>query len=215
MKPYSLYISAVVLGIVCSVYSQGFIYDQQSTDETQSPELALSIQTSQPLAQSFTPSLSSIGFVRICLADADPGNNLGASVVINLLSNSPPGAVVASTMPVAMPDNFGRGSNGYVNLYFSSPVSVTPGLPYYLNPAVQSGDSWDVLGGTFGYGGGTLYLNGAPDSHPQSLWFREGIVVPEPTSAALVLVGALLLYFGRQRSSHTTQFRPGGSAVSQ
>jgi hypothetical protein len=51
---------------ICLLWSRGgtFIYDQQSSTEANLGEAAVVIQSSQPVGQSFTPSLSSVGFIR-------------------------------------------------------------------------------------------------------------------------------------------------------
>jgi hypothetical protein len=73
-----------------------------------------------------------------------------------------------------------------MDFFFSTPVSLTPGNQYYFQPSVTTGDaSWTIRAyNAYGYTGGTAYANGValPGS---DLWFREGVVVPEPTTAAL------------------------------
>jgi hypothetical protein len=99
-----------------------------------------------------------------------------------------------------MPDSFGWGTRGYVNFFFPIPVAVTPGVTYYFNPVVQSGDNWDIVGYNYGYAGGTAYFKGVADPL-EDLWFREGIVVPEPSSALLISIGAGALVYVRRRHS--------------
>ncbi len=146
------------------------------------------IQSNQPLGQSFTPSLSSVGFIRLFLIDGVRNNGLGATVYVNLREDAITGPVLGLSGPVFMPDNFGIGSGGYTNFFFSSPVPVTPGATYYLQPVVQSGDTWEVVEYNYSYPGGTLFLNGAAVPF-DDLWFREGVFVPEPSWALLILVG--------------------------
>lgn len=203
MKKCLITIQTALLSVVIARAQGTFVYDQQSATESTVSEFAIAIQTNQPLGQSFTPSLSSVGFVRLNMYDQNPNNGLGATVYINLLANSVAGPIIASSAPVSMPNGFGWGSNAFVNFYFSTPVAVTPGTTYFLNPEVQSGDTWDVLGGTFGFQGGTFYFNGEADTHPQSLWFREGIVVPEPCSTLLLWLGAAALFCVRHRIART------------
>src|SRR5450759_4846854 len=76
-----------------------FIYDQQSADETVlAGEGGGILQSNQPFGQSFTPTFSSINFIRLWLADGLPGNGLGATVFINLRTNSISGPILASTI---------------------------------------------------------------------------------------------------------------------
>src|ERR1044071_3215772 len=86
-----------------AIYGQGtFVYDQQSSTEAFFPGDAV-IQVDQP-GQSFTPGLSAIDFIRLYLGDNNPGNALGATVRIDLRTNSISGPVIASTDPVFMAD---------------------------------------------------------------------------------------------------------------
>jgi hypothetical protein len=65
---------------------------------------------------------------------------------------------------------------------------------------VQSGDLWEVngLGDDF-YPRGTQYLQG--NSLPlDDFWFREGVIVPEPSAAAIFsLTGAAFLFLRRKK----------------
>jgi hypothetical protein len=54
--------------------------------------------------------------------------------------------------------------------------------------------------GNYNYPGGTAFYHGVSDP-TEDLWFREGIVVPEPSSIFLLLTGgafALLTSFRRK-----------------
>jgi hypothetical protein len=170
-----------------SARGQGtFIYDQQSsTNEGALPYGAGSVmqQIPQPWGQSFTPSLSSVNFIRLNLNDNDPSNSLGVTLRIDLRTNSIGGGILASTPAVSLTNGF----TGVVNFFFSSSVSLTPSVVYYFQPIVQSGDLWNIESGPFNYPGGTAFAGGfaVPSS---DLWFREGIV-PEPSAALLFLFG--------------------------
>ena len=189
--PSVLTITALVVSFA---WGQGtFVYDQQSADENNPEGSGTGIQSIQPMGQSFTPTLSSMDFIRLYLYDGNPGNLLGATVYLNLRTDSIAGPVLATSDSVTMPNGFG----GYENLYFSSSVAVTAGTIYYFQPVVESGDlqGWGTLSGHYGYSGGTAFANGTASTY-YDLWFREGVVVPEPSSAALILVGggALILF---------------------
>jgi PEP-CTERM motif len=143
---------------------------------------------SQPIGQSLTPVLSSVGFIRLQLFDVNPGNGQGATLYVNLRTSSITGPILVSSDPILLPDGFpGNNIPGFVNFFFSSSPSVVPGLTYYFQPVVQSGDAWAIGRFVPNYTGGTEYINGQPGNN--DLWFREGIVVPEPSSALLVLLG--------------------------
>jgi len=194
-----LHIISLLLLAVWTALGQGsFIYDQQSSTESQSAEVVAAIQANQPIGQSFTPTLSSVGFIRLQLLDLNPQNGLGAALSINLRTSSITGAILATTDPVLLPDAI-PGPATFVDFFFATPVSVVPGTTYYFQPLVQSGDI--ILIGRFiqgsDYLGGTEYLQGLPGS--DDLWFREGITVPEPSSTLLVLFGTGTLVLCRQR----------------
>jgi hypothetical protein len=172
-----------------------FVYDQQSsTNEIPNPILGVIIQQYTPLGQSFTPTFSSIGFVRLKLYDFNPGNGLGASLTLNLRSNSITGPVLAQAVTVTLPDGFAD----VVVFLFPAPVSLAPGTNYVFEPVVQSGDSWKIDLGPYNYPGGMTISQGVLLSG-SDLWFREGIIVPEPTSPALVSI-AVLIWAARSKS---------------
>jgi PEP-CTERM motif len=190
-------VSLMVAALVSS--GQGtIIYDQQSADENSGGGGFLKIQSYQPIGQSFTPANSSIGFVRLWLADLSL-NGLGAMANVNLRSDSITGSVIASSDSVFIPDGFGLSSRGFVDFFFPTPVTVVPGSTYYFQPVVQSGDSALGVGEYhYLYLGGTAFFNGTANS-TDDLWFREGIVVPEPSSLSLLIGGGVLFYVGRKK----------------
>ncbi len=179
-------------------HSQGaFIYDQQSsTNESYPPGQVQYIQPNQPFGRSFTPSLSAVGFVRLFVGDSIYQNGFDATISVNLVANSITGSVLAATSPMHLPGN----SFGYVTFYFANPVAVTPGVIYYFQPVVASVDPWltQLLPG-FTYNTGTAFFNGLA-SPSVDLWFREGIVVPEPASLSLLICSGILFYARRKRN---------------
>jgi hypothetical protein len=196
MKPKNLFL--IVMAATISAAGQGtFIYDQQSAIENAIGESGGIIQNSQPFGQSFTPGSNSISFIRLLLGDINPGNGLGATVYVNLRSNSINGPIIASTDPTFMPDGFGSAVRGYTNFFFASGIWLTPGVTYFFQPVAQSGDSWAVIGDSnYRYTGGTMYVHGSPPQFGNfDLWFREGIyVVPEPSALSLLISGGVLFY---------------------
>jgi hypothetical protein len=179
----------------CYIRGQGtFVYDQQSFSSTIPPNITYQIEANQPIGQSFTPTLSAVGFVQLELGDSVNLNGVGATVYVNLRADSITGPVLSSTEPVFMPDNF----FGATNFFFSSPISVTPQTTYYFQPVVQSGDSW-VVNTALGddYPRGTMYYQGAVLRN-FDFWFREGLIVPEPSSTGLLLIGSGVLFYVRR-----------------
>jgi hypothetical protein len=186
-----------------SALGQGtLIYDQQTATNLApgNGDGGLLITETQPMGQSFTPGLGSISFVQLKFADSHLGNGVGARVYLNLLANSITGSVIGATSPVSMPDRFFW---GVTNFYFASPVSLNPGTTYYLQPVALPGSDreWDVIVNSYNYSGGTGYAYGM--AQPYQFWFREGIIIPEPSPAFLVTagLGAISLAIQRRRRS--------------
>jgi hypothetical protein len=183
------------------------IYDQSSATNPAAGGDGAPIQEDQSMGQSFTPTLSSIGFVQLDFIDINPGNSLGATVYVNLWSGSiSNGTLLSSTDPVFIPDG---ASHLVTNFLFSTAITLTPGTTYYLQPyVVQPGsdDPWDVVASLgFNYSGGTAYFKGAPDVNSHDLWFREGVIeVPEPSSLVLILLSSgLFLHMHHKRKKHS------------
>jgi hypothetical protein len=199
MKFLSLLLVTMVADVCLRVSAQGFVYDQQSaTSDTGGNSITATIQSNQPIGQSFIPSLSTVGFVRFFLFDAVYPNPLGATVLINLWSGSiGGGTLMASTDPVLLTPGF----DGYTNFYFGDGVSVNSGTTYYFELVVQSGDTTrtGINSALPGYANGTAFFNGTA-SPSEDLWFREGVVVPEPSSILLSMLGLAGIYFHRRKS---------------
>ena len=202
MKP-KMFVALVAISLLASLaHAQGvFLYDQQSATDENFAYNGAFIEAAQPIGQSFTPTLTSVGFVQLRLSDTSFGNGLGVTAYVNLWSESlGDGMLLGSTEPLIMPDGFS--SLLIATFLFSTPVAVTPGTTYYFQPiVVQDGGEVDgiVWGDLYNYSGGTAYLEGAPSTAASfDLWFREGVVVPEPASVWLALVGAGLWVYVRR-----------------
>ena len=181
--------------LALSVRGQGtFVYDQQSvTSDLQGGNVVNAQNVA--VGQSFTPTFNFLGFIRLGIGGG--GNNEGASAMfyVNLMSDSISGPILGSTDPVTIPAGF----SAPWNFFFSTPVTLTPGQTYFFQVVEQSGDdTWGILGDhDYRYPGGTAFVNGV--ANPSwDLWFREGIVVPEPSSALLLLAGVGALALARR-----------------
>lgn len=196
------------LTILCLVaQGQIYVYDQESvTSDTELGASGYNIQTEQPIGQSFTPTLSSVGFVRLYIQNGEEMPIPPATVYVNLLANSITGPVLGQSESVSLPG--GQFTDAPLNFFFVSPVTVTPGVTYYLQPVAESNpDVTYVIASGYLYSGGTLFLNGAPYS-PEDLWFREGIVVPEPSALWLVLLGSGVWLFLRNKKRFGLSSKP-------
>jgi hypothetical protein len=201
--------AAMLVAASTQTHAQGVVYDQQSATSPTSPPANdfFNIQTAS-LTQSFIPTLSAIGFVQFEFWDISNNGNNGATVYVNLWEGSPniiSATLLGSTTPVYMPNGFvndGLGFAGVTNFYFSTPITLTPGQTYYLQPVVLSGDApWDIAVLTYdAYSNGQLFANGLPGQPTIDLWFREGVTVPEPTALALIGLSGLLALALKRRS---------------
>ena len=178
-----------------SLLAQGtFIYDQQSsTDETPVPGGGGDMTQNTPIGQSFTPALTSVAFVKLYFT-YPPTPSIGATVYVNLRSDSLTGPILGTTDPVKMLGDF----VGVTNFLFTTPVPVTPGTTYFFEPVQSAGGPWNIISGPYLYPGGILYAQGTPVPGAD-LWFREGII-PEPSWLCLVLVGGAVLVGAKLRT---------------
>lgn len=196
--------SLLLVNLLFAFGSRGqgtLVYDQQSSsDETPFPAGGGIIQQFAPLGQSFTPSLSGIGFVQLKLYDNNPANGLGAALYVNLRAGSITGSLLGVTDVVGLTNGFA----GVVNFIFANQADLTPGTTYYLEPVVQSGDQWKIDVNEYNYPGGTTISQGSaiPGS---DLWFREGIIVPEPSVVSLFSLAAGLFVWRRCKSRNTSR----------
>ena len=188
---------AVFVSSLFTAQGQIFVYDQESvTSDTELGASGYNIQTEQPIGQSFTPELSSVGFVRLYVQNGQEMPIPSATVYINLLADSITGPVLGQSELVTLPG--GQFTDTPLNFFFANPVAVTPGVTYYLQPVAESNPAVAyVIASGYLYSGGTLFLNGEPN--PQDLWFREGIVVPEPSPSWLALLGSGVWFYLRNR----------------
>jgi hypothetical protein len=197
MKPHPFYFYPWLLFATSSAIAQGtFIYDQQSTtnESIQPFGVGAVIQNVSPGGgQSFTASLNGVDFIRLMVLDANLSNGLGATLYVNLRTNSITGPILGSTASVTFPDNF----NGTANFFFTNTVFLSSGTLYYFEPVVRSGDLWRNMAGEYNYPGGTAFALGTA-SPGSDLWFREGLV-PEPSSLLLLLLGGAVFFAARRR----------------
>jgi len=186
MRIRSALVLVAVAALTLAARSQDyFLIDQQSADESSPTESGSPLGLGTRMLQSFTPAFSSIDFVRLKLATAVGGPGLPAYVDVRLWSAWPSGRQLAMTELETIPDGF----DGYVVFRFQTPVPLTPGTTYFINANRQGEQEvfW-ASDSRLGYPGGMGYSGGT--ARPQwDFWFQEGIVVPEPTTTALLFVG--------------------------
>ncbi len=118
-------------------------------------------------------------------------------MAVLLHSGSITGPTIGTSESVFLPYNF----NGFVDFLFDAPPSVASGTQYYFQPVVQSGTDAVVANYSDGYNYATreALFQGAPGV-ASDLWFREGIIVPEP-SAGLAGSRGGGIYYSRRKTS--------------
>jgi hypothetical protein len=200
MKLKLLFGFAVSLFATVGAFAQNtLIYDQQSASSVYGN--GGSYIEAQPFGQSFTPSLSSVGFVEFRFFKPPlslPTMDTSATVEVNLWSNSIGGSLLGTTAPVFMQGSSPGFDFFVTNLLFTTSVTVTPGTTYYFQPVILSGGSkWGLYNGDYGYAGGTGIVWGGATS--LDFWFREGIVVPEPSAFLILFGGGALFYIRGKR----------------
>jgi len=187
MKTKFIIFAFLLLG--CFARGQGFVYDQQSINYSEDGASF----SYQPLGQSFTPTLTSIGFVALFI----DGGSSEATIYVDLRSTSITGPILGSTTPAFFPNFYY--ANAYPTFYFPTAISVTPGVQYFFQPIIQSGDTVGIFESDGSYVGGNLIEEGVVIPN-HNLWFQEGIVAaPEPSSSLLLLVGSGILFYARRR----------------
>ncbi|MBP7945571.1 MAG: PEP-CTERM sorting domain-containing protein [Verrucomicrobia bacterium] len=199
MRPaFLLLLAHWLLGCIAVLSQDVFVYDQQSSTTDWPPSCGGVFSPGDPPGhgQSFTPSLSAVGFIRLKLADGVRGNSTGAIMQIDLRSDSITGPLLGTSLPVEMADGFA----GTADFLFAPDISVTPQVMYYFEPRVLFGDTWcvDVMEDVYNYPRGTWIAMGRPDVSVDC-WFQEGIIIPEPSEMALLLCGLGAILLGRRR----------------
>jgi hypothetical protein len=180
----------------CSCFGQGLLkqYDQVNAIDDNPPPHAgyLPVRTNMPFGQSFTPALSEVGFIELYLKPVGVGD--AETLAVFLRQGGIDGPVLRSTEPVVLMGvpSVTRFIQEFV---FPLPVSVTPGRMYtfevvHLGGADRFGVAAPISlpGLDFHYPWGNLIGRGVT-RFGSDLWFREDILIPEPSSAWLLVAG--------------------------
>jgi hypothetical protein len=203
------WIVAVLACMAATVHGQNLLFDQISSPYLQTPFGTPALNFN--LSQSFTPGLSGVGFVELQTVTYPEGGSSLSRVWLR--QDGVDGPRLASTEPLLVEDN-GLAIRTY---FFPENISVTPGTKYWLEFELMSitGPAVDLSVqevSPSSYTAGDMYFRGPqPDI---DLWFREGMVIPEPKVVHMLVLGAL--GFGgcnwlARRSSHSCRRASTGS----
>src|SRR5204863_6687438 len=125
---------AAVLGTLLqstSILAQGLIVDQASGTTGEFIQNFSQIPDNQ-IAQSFTPSLSAVGFVQFSeYVPAFPGNDQ-VTFVVNLRQGSFNGPILSSTDAVILVNKITQ----IGTFYYPANIPVTPGQLYFFEPVL-------------------------------------------------------------------------------
>ena len=184
------FVQRILAGLVAVVWLSGgqlsaqvLVVDQASGDTNEFISQLTQMPDNQ-IAQSFTPSLSAVGFVQfIELVPFLPRNDQ-VTFMVNLRAGAYDGPILGSTEPVVL----FRGPIQIGTFYYTANIPVTPGLLYFFEPVLLSAGFVDIgIKFPSSYPGGDAWNNGLQGMG--DYWFREGIVVPEPCMVWLASLG--------------------------
>lgn len=152
----------------------------------------------QDVGQSFTPTLTSLSWVELYMEGGHIAGRPSATVLVRIRQGSITGPILATSGSQTVSDNY----FDYLHFDFATPVALTPGQPYVIQPKVTSASVSFYTDGRRQdtYSGGTAIFNVSPDQSAD-LMFREGIV-PEPSSSAAI---AIMVVAGWQLRRHRIQ----------
>jgi hypothetical protein len=182
----------ITCSLTCSAFGQGDIFDQQY-DSATPPNLFDNVTFWSPIGQEFTPTLGSLSFVDLFFENAVATPDV---LSVEIHSQTITGTLLGASTPETLPGHF----FGIARFTFASPVALQPGSLDVISIVQASGD--ELVGvispNTPPYSGGHYIVQGAPEPNG-TMWFREGVSVPEPSAMALLATGAsLLLMRGRR-----------------
>ena len=185
-----VFVQRILAGLVAVVWLSGgqlsaqvLVVDQASGDTNELIQVFTQIPDNR-IAQSFTPSLSAVGFVQFSeFVPGMPGNDQ-VTFMVNLRAGAYDGPILGSTEPVVL----FRGPIQIGTFYYTANIPVTPGLLYFFEPVLLSAGFVDIgIKFPSSYPGGDAWNNGLQGMG--DYWFREGIVVPEPCMVWLASLG--------------------------
>ena len=160
-----------------------------------SDDMCLGISGFAPTGQSFTPTIGTMNAAEFRIMDGI-SNSLGAQLEVRIRQGSITGTILGTSDVVTLPSDFNTSFGGEPVIFpFSTDVTLAPGSLHVLEINTVSGDNLLVLVNQGlksrgdAYTDGTLISSGSPDGYGSDCWFRQGVLVPEPSTLTSVTSG--------------------------
>jgi len=151
----------------------------------------------------FTPTFSSLNFVESFLSDpqsSEPYDGMGTSFTVSVFDKTLNTKLGTSAL-VSLPDFF----DSVVRFRFEPTLRLAPGDQLLAEFNFVSGDdTWAINIDWVEPPGGNLIEAGG--LIPAYAWFREGLIVPEPSSTELLVMGAIGIVVYASRYSAKARF---------
>lgn len=149
--------------------------------------------------QEFVPTLPELDFFDYFTADLNPDDAMGVTLRVEIRSDSPLGPIVGTSKETSLPNRF----EGVTHFRFPSLVPLVPTSRYVAIVSIRSGASdWELTLDNNqlldDYPRGRLFFSGLPYEQRIGInintdaWFREGLIIPEPSAIRLCVLGAVL-----------------------
>jgi len=164
---------ACVATLPIAAWAHQFTVDQSAT--TRVNFIQNHIQGLAPIGQEFVPSGNKLGVVELRTYDGVTGNQLGATLQVNIHENTIAGAIIGTSVAVPLGDGFA----GETHFDMQNTVGLMPGNAYVVEVLVTQGDAWYVEDNNDNYAAGREVKSGNPDA-TGDLWFKEGAACSRP-----------------------------------
>jgi len=181
-------------------HAQGTLIDQSNDPGTPWHGYPWTLMVGDPVGQEFVPTLGGLDFVEAIFTSRE-GSDAWATMQVFIRESTITGPAVGASSKVTF-----RASNlGSIQRFdFPSTVPLNPGQTYVMHFFQEAPQNYSIgADPSMGYPSGQMIRSGVP-FEGFDLWFWEGmVVVPEPSSFSLALLGLGVFYsmLWRRRNS--------------